>query len=54
MQIRENNGNFASTTLTSNAQLTEKGLNVVVNRTGAATGDSFIGFINSAKMDAEL
>ena len=54
MQIRENNGNFASTTLTSNAQLTEKGLNVVVNRSGAATGDSFVAFITSAKMNAEL
>lgn len=54
ISIKENNGSFASTTLTSNAQLTENGLNVVLTRTGAAASDSFVGFITSAKMDSEL
>ena len=54
MVIKENNGSFATTSLTGNAQLTENGLNVVLTRTGAAAGDSFVGFITSANMNAEL
>ena len=54
MSIKENNGSFATTSLTGNAQLTENGLNVVLTRTGAAASDSFVGFITSANMNAEL
>ena len=54
VSIKENNGSFATTSLTGNAQLTENGLNVVLTRTGAAAGDSFVGFITSANMNAEL
>ena len=54
LQCRENTDSFANVTVSSNYLLDSKGINYVVTKTGAATSDSFIIFVNNAKYDAEL
>ena len=54
LQCRENTDSFANVTVSSNYLLDSKGINYVVTKTGAATSDSFIIFVNNATYDAEL
>ena len=54
LECRENSDSFTGVSVSSNYLLDSKGINYVVTKTGAATSDSFIIFVNNAKYDAEL
>ena len=54
LSCRENTDGFVNVSVSSNYLLDSKGINYVVTKTGAATSDSFIIFVNNAKYDAEL
>ena len=54
LSCRENSDGFANVSVSSNYLLNSKGINYVVTKSGAATSDSFIIFVNNAKYDAEL
>ena len=54
LECRENSDGFTAVSVSSNYLLNSKGINFVVTKTGAATSDSFIIFVNNAKYDAEL
>jgi len=54
LQCRENSDGFADVSVSSNYLLDSKGINYVVTKTGAATSDSFIIFVNNAEYGAEL
>ena len=54
LSCRENTDGFVNVSVSSNYLLDSKGINYVVTKTGAATSDSFIIFVNNATYDAEL
>jgi hypothetical protein len=54
LSCRENSDSFVDVSVSSNYNLTSKGINYVVTKTGAATSDSFIIFVNNAEYNAEL
>ena len=54
LSCRENSDSFVNVSVSSNYNLTSKGINYVVTKTGAATSDSFIIFVNGAEYNAEL
>ena len=54
LECRENSDGFTAVSVSSNYLLNSKGINFVVTKTGAATSDSFIIFVNNAEYDAEL
>ena len=54
LSCRENTDGFVNVTVSSNYLLDSKGINYVVTKTGAATSDSFMIFVNNATYDAEL
>jgi hypothetical protein len=49
LSCRENSDSFVDVSVSSNYNLTSKGINYVVTKTGAATSDSFIIFVNNAE-----
>ena len=54
LQVRENSGSFANVSVSSNNGISEKGINLVVSQSGAATSDSFIIYAANVEFNAEL
>ena len=54
LSYRENAGSFSNSTVSSNYTLTNKGINYVLNASGASTSDSFVIYANNVDYDAEL